>query len=438
MKILLIFPKVKYHHKDLKKDNEVFLKLFGEGLSLTLPQVAAATPKKHTVEIIDENYEDLDFKKIKNYDLVGITCLTMSSNRSYEIADKIKKLKIPVVLGGNHPSALPEEAKQHADSVVVGEAEYTWPQLINDFENGCLKEFYKHKKSVLSEYIPEPRRDLIKRKYYMDGLLIKRGCPNRCEFCFITSIYNKGKRPIEHVINEIKSIPTKNIFIFDQNLTWDMTYTKKLLKKIKNINKRFFANGTINVLGNDKEFLQLSKEADLKYWYIGFESVSQESLNGAKKSHNKVEKYSNTINKIKKYGMVISGSFMFGFDQDRSKIFNETLKFLDEQGIDLAEFHIVTPYPGTQLYKRLKKENRILHEDWSKYNTANVVFKPKNMTIDELFNGVKSIAKRFYTIPKIIKRAFKAFFTTKSPYYFYYVLLRNLQYRERYKNQFNF
>jgi len=438
MNILLIFPKVKYHHSNLKTEKEVIYKIFGEGISLTLPQVAASTPDKHNVEIIDENYEKINFDKIKDFDIVGITSLTMSSSQAYKLADKIRLMKIPVVLGGNHPSALPEEAKKHADSVVIGEAENTWPQLLNDFENGKLKPFYVSDKSITPSSIPVPRRDLIKRRYYVDGLLIKRGCPNRCEFCFISSKYNKGIRSIDNVLDEIKNIPVGSIFILDQNLTWDMKYTKDFLRKIKNSGKKWLANGTINVLYNDDEFLRLAKEANLFYWYIGFESISQKSLNGVNKKQNKVEKYASAIEKIKDHGMLISGSFMFGFDEDTSEIFDDTLNAIDEWGIDVAEFHIVTPYPGTDLYDRLKKEGRILHEDWSKYNTANVVFQPKNMTTEELFEGTKSVAKRFYTIPKILKRSYKTLENSKNIYYFYYILQRGLQYRERYKNQFNF
>jgi len=438
MNILLIFPKVEYHHSSLKREKEVIYKIFGEGVSLTLPQVAASTPKNHSIVIIDENYEKIDYEKIKNFDIVGITSLTMSSSRAYELADKIRLMNVPVVLGGNHPSALPDEAKKHADSVVVGEAENTWHQLIEDFENGKLKPFYISDKSIPPTSIPVPRRDLINRRYFVDGLLIKRGCPNRCEFCFITSKYSKGIRSIENVLDEIKNIPVKSIFILDQNMTWNMEYTKNFLKQIKNSGKRWLANGTINVLESDDEFLRLAKEANLFYWYIGFESISQKSLNGVNKKQNKVEKYASAIEKIKNYGMLISGSFMFGFDEDTPEIFDNTLEAIDVWGIDLAEFHIVTPYPGTALYDRLKKEGRIIHEDWSKYNTANVVFQPKNMTPKELFDGTKSIAKRFYTIPKILKRSYKTFDNTKSAYYFYYVFQRGLQYRERYKNQFNF
>lgn len=437
MNILLIFPKAKYAHENIKNDKEILNMIYGEAVSLTLPQVAASTPKNHDIEIIDENYEKIDFKT-ENIDLVGITCLTMSSLRAYEIADKYREMGITVVLGGNHPSALPEEAKQHADSVVVGEAEKTWPELLKDFENNNLKPFYYSKKGIHPEEISPPRRDLIKRKISMNGILVKRGCPNRCEFCTVTSLFNKDIRPIDTVLREIKNIKSKNIFIYDQNLTWNMKYTRKLLCELKQFNKRWLANATIGVLGKYDEFLKLAKEANIRYWYIGFESISQKSLDDINKKHNKVEMYVSTIKKIKEKGMVINGSFIFGFDGDTPDIFKNTIDAINSWDIDMAEFHILTPFPGTALYKRLKKENRILSEAWDKYTTANVVYKPKNMSVEELFEGTRRVAKSFYSLSKIIKRSLKVLKNTNDLYLFIMVFFRNLKYRERYKKQFNF
>ena len=436
MKIMLIFPKVNYAHEKIKDHKEFLRKIFGEPVSLTLPQVAAATPKSNTVTIINENYEKIDFSN--KPDLVGITCLTMSAPRAYEIADKFRSMGVPVILGGNHPTALPEEAKQHADAVVIGEAEIMWPRLLNDFEIGQLKPFYISKEIISPDDIPEPRRELIKEKYSVDGLLIRRGCPNRCEFCTVTSLYSKDQRLIENVLKEIKNISAKRIFIYDQNFTWNMDYIKKFLNEIKTINKRWYANGTVNVLEENDDFLKLARDAHIFYWYIGFESISQKSLNGANKKNNNVEKYESAIKKIKSYGMSITGSFIFGFDEDTSDIFDNTLKIIKDWDIDIAEFHVLTPFPGTALYKKLKKEGRILTEDWSKYNTANVVFKPKNMSVEELFEGTKKIVKNFYSLSKIMQRSIKSFQNTNDIFISNLILISNLLYRERYKNQFNF
>jgi radical SAM superfamily enzyme YgiQ (UPF0313 family) len=436
MKILLIFPKAKYAPANVKKEREVIQKLFGEAVSLTLPQVAAATPEGHDIEIVDENYETIDFNS--DVDLVGITCLTMTANRAYQIADTFRKKGITVVLGGNHPSALPEEAIRHADSVVVGEAEITWRELLKDFQNGCLHTFYISKKEIPSEFIRAPRRDLIKRRYYSDGLLMRRGCPNRCEFCTVTSLHSMGEKPLEKVFDEIQKIHAKTIFIYDQNFTWQMDYSRKLLNELKTMNKRWLANGTANILGKNDMFLQLAQEARFFGWYIGFESISQKSLDGVKKKVNKVEEYASIIKKIKSYGMVTVGSFVFGFDGDTPNIFDDTLHAINEWGLEMAEFHILTPFPGTALYKRLKQEDRILTENWSKYTTTNVVFEPKNMSVNELYEGTKRIAKKFYSVPNIIKRIYQTMETTKDLFISSYVVQRNFKYRERYKNQFDF
>jgi len=436
LNILLVFPKVEYAHVNRKNAKEPISNMVGEALSLTLPQVAASTQKKHNVSIIDENYEKLSYEM--DIDIVGITCLTMTANRAYEIADEFRRKNVKVILGGNHPTALPEEAKQHADSVVIGEAEETWPHLLEDFEKGQLKSFYKSDKIISPEKIPAPRRDLIKRNFTMDGLLTRRGCPNHCEFCTVSSLFNEEIKPIDNIINEIKNIPAKEIFIYDQNLSWDMAYVRKLFNELKKFDKKWLANGTINVLGQNDEFLKLAKEANIYYWYIGFESFSQKSLNGANKKHNQVENYFSAIKKIKDHKMIINGSFMFGFDGDEIDIFETTSKKIDDLDIDMAEFHIITPFPGTTLYNRLKKEGRILTEDWSKYTTANVVFEPKKMNVKELFEGTKKVAKNFYSIRKIIKRSLRALKITNSINVFILVLLRNLRYRERYKNQFDF
>ena len=436
MKILLIFPKVKYSPYYTKKERELNLKLFGEAISLTLPQVAAITPKQHSVKIVDENYETINFNQ--DCDLVGITCLTMTANRAYEIADRFRSIGVPVVLGGNHPTSLPEEAKKHADSVVIGEAELVWSHLIEDVEQGDIKPFYQSIEPIPPESIPEPRRDLLKRRYKGDGLLIKRGCPNRCEFCTVSSFYNKEIRPLKKVLNEVNNIKANNIFIYDSNLTWNMEYTKDFLREIKNSGKRWLANGTPNVLSKDDELLKLAKDANMYCWLIGFESISQKSLNGINKRHNKVKEYIAAINKIKSNKMVIVGTFMFGFDEDTSEIFDDTLQAIYEWGIEMAEFHILTPFPGTPLYKRLKKEGRLLTEDWSKYTTTNVVFEPKNMSKQELFEGTRKVAKEFHRIPRIIERFYNTIELTNNFFISYYVLQRNLKYRERYKNQFDF
>jgi radical SAM superfamily enzyme YgiQ (UPF0313 family) len=217
-----------------------------------------------------------------------------------------------------------------------------------------------------------------------------------------------------------------------------MHYNKQLFSELKKFNKRWQANGTINILGEDEEILYRAKDIGLFGWFIGFESVSQESLDGINKKHNKVSNFGKAINKINSYGMIIVGSFIFGFDGDTPEIFENTINALDKWGIEMAEFHILTPFPGTVLFERLKREGRILTEEWDRYTYANVVFEPKNMTKEELFNGTRKVAKHYYSLINILKRTIKTIQNTKNLYVAYYVLQRNLRYRERFKNQFDF
>ncbi len=375
--------------------------------SLSLSILEALTPKSYEVEIIDE----MGYKKIntsKNYDLVAISTLTSDSIRAYKIADEFRKKGITVVLGGYHPSSMPKEAKEHADSVVVGEAELNWPKLLNDFENNNLKPFYIQKEPVDPKFIPSLHRENTSGFLHSNEIQATRGCPYKCEFCCMQNVEGTRfrKRPIEDVISEIKSIKGKYVFFDDSSLTIDAEYTKDLFKEMKKLNKYFECHGNINTLSDDDDLLELSKQAGCLTWYIGFESISQESLNSIKKNTNKVENYDKAIKKIRKYGLSIRGMFVFGFDGDKKDIFKETLKKVKQWGLDVAYFMILTPFPGTPLFDKLEKQDRILTYDWSKYTESNVVFKPKNMTKQELYGGVRKMVKDYYSLSNVIRRTY--------------------------------
>ncbi len=372
--------------------------------SLTLQQIAGITPPEHEVEIIDERYEPIDFNK--HYDLVGISCLTYNSIRGYEVADEFRKRGIPVVFGGYHASLVPHEVKQHADSVVIGEAEYTWPQLLKDLERGQLKPFYKADKLVEPEDIPPARHD-IGVYTFMEAIQASRGCPVGCEFCAMQKVEGprfRG-RPVKNVIEEMKTIKSKTIFFADASLTISPPYSKSLFKEMASLNKRFHCFGNINVLSKDDEFLRLSREAGVERWYVGIETISQENIDQAGKRTNKVEDYAKAIKKIKDHGMNVTGFFMFGFDHDTPDIFKRTLEAMYEWGLDFASFSILTPYPGTRLFERLEKEGRITSYDWSRYEEGKVNYKPIGMTEQELLEGIRYIARDFFSIKQILKRS---------------------------------
>jgi len=372
--------------------------------SLTLAQLVAITPEKHRIELVDGRYQNINYNW--DGDIVGISSLTYAVNNAYEIADEFRKRGKTVVIGGYHASALPDEAKKHADSVVIGEAENSWPQLLEDFEKGEIKSFY-HSNPADPKNIPPAKRILQKNISIVSRIQATRGCPNRCEFCCIGNVetHKFRKRPIENVIHEIKSLKTQSFSFDDSSLTIDLEYTKDLFIELKKINKKFTCYGNINILNDNQELIKLSKEAGCMTWSIGLESVNQESLNNAMKT-NKVEIFEKAIKKIRKHGIMVKGLFIFGFDQDKLDVFHNTIKAIKKWEIDLAYFSILTPFPGSALFKRYEKEGRILTRDWDKYTCGYVVYKPERLTDKQLFQKTKELTDKFYTLPKNLKRSF--------------------------------
>ena len=366
MKILLIEPRLEHGIVTYKQRYNPLSIIYGNP-SLTLPMVAAVTPKEHTVKIVNENYEKIDFTE--EYDLVGISVLTIAAFRAYELADFYREKGVKVVLGGYHASALPDEAKQHADAVVVGEAELLWPQVVEDAKKGKLRQIYVSQEKPDLSSIPRPRRDLY-CNFFSGAVQATRGCPVGCDFCPTSRLLGKRlrKRPVEDIIDELKTIPNRVIIFRDASLTTDPVYAKALFKAMKKLDKKWIANANLNVLGRDEEFLKLAQQAGCLQWFVGFESISKETLKKIHKTSNVniVEKYGEYVRKIQKYGMAVSGGMIFGFDEDTPDVFEETYKAVEEWQADAIEFNILTPYPGTAIYERFEREGRILTRDWSK------------------------------------------------------------------------
>ncbi|KYK30283.1 MAG: hypothetical protein AYK22_04050 [Thermoplasmatales archaeon SG8-52-3] len=409
--------------RKIRLTEKLLLNTFSILPTLFARQLAAITPKKYSVEVVDERYNTINFDE--NYDIVLINFNLSSVPRAYELTDIFRKKGIPVVLSGWYPSIMSEEAKEHADSVLIGRNEVNWLDLLNDFEKDKLKPFYGPKDYDKSLKIP-PTNVELPGIVLTGAIEATRGCPYKCEFCPEANTIGGSQyftRPVDDVINELKSIPQKTIIFYDNSLTINAEYSKNLFRKMIGLNKKFFCNGNIDKLAEDEELVRLSKEAGCVSWLVGFESVSQKTIDKIGKSTNKVEKYFKAVENIHKNKMAVIGSFIFGFDTDTKDVFNETLKMIKDLRIDLADFCILTPFPGTPLYDRLDKEGRLFEKNWSKYTMRNVVFKPKNFTPEELIDGVKKMYIEFYSTKNTIIRIFRSL--KLGIYPFFLLLARN-------------
>jgi radical SAM superfamily enzyme YgiQ (UPF0313 family) len=439
MKILLIFPRIE-HGVTTIKDKNSWTKIIVGYPIITLPHLAAITPRQHSVKIVNENYDVINYDE--DVDLIGITCYTMTAPRVYQIADEFRKRGKTVILGGYHPTALPQEAKQHADSIIMGMAEASWPRALHDFENGKLKSFYERDFNFDIAKVPPIRRDLIKHNPILGAIQTTRGCTNRCEFCAIGSFCGNivKQRPVKDVVEEIKNMPNKVFIFHDPHLTLHKRYALDLFQEMirTKIHKGWVANGTANVLGKvEDNFLNLARKAGCVESFVGFESVNQQALNNIKKTHNRVRDFKKMIKRVHNHDMTVQGGIIFGFDEDTLDVFDTTLDTINDWELDVLEVNILTPYPGTPLFQRFESEGRILTKDWSRYNQVDVVFQPKNMTIQELYEGARKVAQDFYSPYNITQKIAQMIMTTKR-FSGLVPIVTNISFRRYYKKDFNF
>ncbi len=379
---------------------------------LSTSLLAGLTPAQHEVAIIDESLSEIDFHQ--EVDLVAITAITPLAPRGYEIADEFRRRGKRVVIGGIHATWLPEEAKTHADSVAIGEADETWQEILEDAEAGQLKPFYRQREKTDLSRLPFPRRDLLPPKGYLFHNLIQttRGCPFDCEFCSVTALHGKTyrMRPISEVEKEIQSLERSKAYIFfvDDNIVGNLSYAKELLTMLSHYRLRWISQGPIQIAENE-ELLSLMARAGCHGLFIGFESLREENLDLMGKRINRVQRYEREIRRLHDAGIGVYGSFVFGYDYDDASVFDEFIEFANRNRIDGAFLPVLTPFPGTRIYQRLKKEGRILTEDWSKYDMATVVFRPKRMTVEELQEGFWKVNRSFYSLPSMMQRIFNPF-----------------------------
>ena len=371
---------------------------------LNLCICAAVTPKDCQVEIMDECVRPLDFEV--KADVVGITAMTCTAPRAYWIADEFRKRGAKVVLGGIHPSALPEEAARHADSVCVGEAEATLPRFFQDLKNGGPKEIYRADEAG-NVPIATPRRDLIAKEDYLvaNPIQISRGCPHGCTFCTTYAIFGRRHRtrPVPEIIEEMRSTGGRLFIFSDDNVIGNVEWAKEFFNALIPLNIQWAGQSTILIARND-ELMRLAKRSGCRGLILGLESTSEESLMEGNKRYAHAKDYLRAIRKIQSHDIGIWGSFLFGFDNDTPQSCARSVIFAEKARLVMSSYPILTPYPGTSLYERLKAEGRLLTEDWSKYNGATVVFEPKRMSAETLRNLQMAAFGRFFSIPSIIKR----------------------------------
>ncbi|UCG92068.1 MAG: B12-binding domain-containing radical SAM protein [candidate division WOR-3 bacterium] len=396
MKLLLISP------RSSEKKSPVGFKI----PQLALHILAALTPPDVDTTVLDEQISDIDFSK--DYDLIGISIMTATAKRGYNIAQKFKEKESTVIFGGIHASVMPEEAIKYGDSVCIGEAEGIWSDIIDDFKNNSLKKFYKPVPFNLLN-APLPRRHIgVDRSilgYKWPGIYTTRGCPYRCEFCSVSDVYGSKIRhlPIPLVVKDIENADSKIFLMLDDNVAANPRYAKNLFQALAPLGIEWGGQSTITI-AKDKELLNLCQQSGCRGLFIGVESVSTASMSRMQKTFKSIRENEDAIKKIQDAGILFHPSFVFGFDDDTTAIFDDTLEFLYKNKITTATFNILTPYPGTKLYHRLKQEERLISEDWNRYNHSSVVFRPRNMTGTELAEGYFNLKKEFYSLTNICRR----------------------------------
>ena len=370
----------------------------------SLQQVAAATPPEWEVTLVDELQDEVPYGR--EYDLVGITAMTHQATHAYEIADRYRALGVKVIMGGMHPTVLPEEALLHADAVVVGEAESVMAGLLEDFLADRLNRIY-HAPIPAEDLLKVPwaRRDILKGKRYMTTQTIQasRGCPYDCDFCTVTPYFGNRFRyrdPAD-ILAQIRSFPRKMVIFLDDNLLGDPAKARPILEGMADMGIRWGSQTSLR-FAEDPELLKLVARSGCMGLFVGIESISGTYSNFSKTTGN-----SNQVDLIKRVrdaGIILETSFIFGFDDHDESVFESTLRFVKEVSPGVPTFNLLTPYPGTAFFRRFQEEGRLLHTDWSRYNHAEVVFKPKLMTPEQLQRGWQQTRKEAYSWPSIISR----------------------------------
>ena len=402
MKIALISPKGPlYRHRG---------GIFRRSLRyapLTLTTLASLVPPELEAELtlIDEGIDDVPGDL--DVDLIGMTVITGTAPRTYELSARFRARGIPVVLGGPHVTLVPEDAQPHADAVVVGYAEDTWPQLLRDFAGGSLQARYLQDPDLSLAGRPFPRRDLLPaRRYLTDNVFeATRGCIHNCEFCVVPAAWGRRpyQKPVEDVAADITRHGARKLIFVDLNLIADRDYASRLFEALIPLKVQWYGLSTV-LLADDAPLLGLAARSGCRGLLLGLESIHPENLRGASKSFNRPHRFKEVVSLLHAHKIAVYGCFVFGMDHDTPDVFLETARFAVEAQIDLPRFAITAPFPGTALYRRLEREDRILTRNWELYDGQHVVFQPAGMSVRQLQQGTEQAWKYTYSMSSIAKR----------------------------------
>jgi len=373
---------------------------------LTLPTLAALIPPDipYHLTVLDEGIDEIpmDLKA----DLIGISAITGTAPRSYELADHFRRQGSCVVLGGVHPTLLPQEAGRHADAVVTGYAEDTWPQLLRDFQQGNLQALYQQQPGFKLGGRPLPRREVLPGGNVSVAHTIEatRGCIHRCQFCVVPTAWGRPiQHPVSEVVADLKRMNARRVIFLDLNLIADVNYAKELFTALIPL-KIIWGGLATTAIAGDPELLELAARSGCRGLLIGFESLSAGALKECKKGFNLLREYSDVIARVHAHRIAIMGTFVFGLDEDDADCFERTVDFVIANKIELPRYSILTPFPATPLHLRLEKEGRLLTQDWSLYDGQHVVYQPATMSPDQLLRGTERAWKRTYSFSSIARR----------------------------------
>ncbi len=428
-KLLLIQPTPYDQHGVLVKKRKLYF------VGLALPLLAALTPDDYEVELCYETIEDVPFDT--DADFIGISSMGHAVMRTIDIAKRFRKLGKTVVLGGYMVSLMPEEAQKYADTVMIGDAEETWAEMLRDYENGCLQKTYCKKLTALST--PLPKYELLLDKKIGNFLPVQagRGCPKTCSFCSVYCLY-KGqylKRDIPEVIRDIKRVKElgfKQFLLLDDNIFSDRAYAFALCAQIKKLKMRWMTQCSIDI-ANDEELLRVIADSGCYVLSFGLESISRESLRHMHKAWAKPELYAEQIKVIRRYGIDVSSEMVVGAEGDTLESIREMAHFVSQTNIAVPRFYILTPIPGTEYYDEMQAADRIYNTDMYSYNACEAVHIPKHMTPEELTDAYWNLYNAVYSYRSIIKRTLltRSFFTRPLDATFYFFV--NVFYRKQIK-----